>query len=319
MKFLIFLLPLFIFAEIIKFNNLKNEYFYNQLVNLKGKIILQKDINLTSISTEQTEVNLTKTNPYIYQIDIKFKANDKPHKIFLIGYKFYKEIDLNNLIKIKKINAPKNFSNIYAKEFKIINPIASKYDENHTILSFTIKCKECNIEDFNLSNEQNLTLINKNEATYYILLPKNLKFFTFFYFDLNSSTLKKIKIPINLNQKTISTQTDVNPEENTFFTPINILILSIIAFLLVIFLIYQYIWILIFPLFLTGYLIYTIFPKGEIFLPRNTKVQILPTPQSTIIYITPNAQKAKILKKLKKYTKIKINNKIGWVKNEDIK
>jgi hypothetical protein len=319
MRLILILLPLLLFGEIIKFNNLQQNYYENQIVNLNGRIVLKNDINLTAIPSNNVEVNLTKTNPYVYQINIRFKADETPHKLILIGPRFYKEFDLNQMIKITPLeNKPQNFCGVFAKNFKIINPISSKYDKKYNILSFTIKCKNCNIKDFNLSNEQNLTILNQNEASYYILLPKNKKEFSFYYYDLNTSTFKKVSIPIKLEEQTISTQTNVNPEENTFFTPINILILIIIAFFLVLFLIYQRVWILIFPLLLGGYLVYTIMPKGEIILPRNTKVKILPTPQSTIIYVTPSTQRAEVLKKEKNYTKIKINNKIGWVRNEDI-
>jgi hypothetical protein len=319
MRLLIFFLPLFLFAEIIKFNNLKNSYYQNQIVLLKGKIILPNDINITPIA-RNVKVILKKENPYVYNITIRFQANNNPHILMLLGPNFYKEFNLNNFIKIIPLeNKPKNFCGVFAKLLKIINPISSKYDNNKNILSFTIKCKECNLKDFNLSNEQNLTLLNQNEASYYILLPKNKKNLTFYYFDLNTSTFQKISIPIILKQQTISTQTDINPEEKTFFTPFNILILSIIAILLVIFLIYQRVWILIFPLMLGMYLIYTLIPKGEIILPKNTKIQILPTPQSTIIYITKKPIKAEILKKSGSYIKIKFKNKIGWVKDENFR
>ena len=319
MKILISLiLPFLLFADIIKINNLKKEYYQNQIVNLEGRIVLQNDINITAIPSKNVEVNITKTNPYVYKIHIKFKADNTPHKLILIGPKFYKEFDLNNMIKITDIpNKPQNFSGVYAENLQIINPIASRYDKNKNILSFTIKCKNCNINDFNLSKEQNLTILNPSEASYYILLPKNQKKLSFFYYDLNTSSFKKITIPIKLEQQTISTQTNVNPEENTFFTPVNILILGIIAFFLVLFLIYQRIWILIIPVMLATYLVYTLIPKGEIILPRNTKVQILPTKNSTVIYSTPENEKAEVLKKIDGYIKVKIKNKTGWVKDEN--
>ena len=319
-KVLILFFPLLVLAEIIKFYNLKSNYYKNQIVTLNGKIILKHPIDIQAIPSYNTKINFTKKNPYIYEFNITFQANLKPHKIIFIGPEFYKELNLNSFIKFKTISPPEKFSNVFAKKFKIINPISSKYNENYNILSFRVKCQNCNIKDFSLkAKEQNLTLISNNEASYYIVLPKNIKKLYFYYFDLNTQTFKKISIPIILKENTISTQTEINPEENIFFTPLNIFILSLIAFFLMVFLIYQKIWILIFPFILGGYLIYTILPKGEILLPKNTKIQILPTPQSTIIYITKKSQNAKILNKINRYTKVKIENKIGWVKNENIK
>ncbi|GAB6045058.1 hypothetical protein JCM11957_06560 [Caminibacter profundus] len=318
MRVILLLIPFFLFAEIIKYENLKPYYYENQIINIKAKIVLPKPKEIIAIPSN-VEVNLSKKNPYIYYINIKFKADNIEHKLILVSQKFYKEFDLNSIIKIKKINPPKNYSNILANKLEIINPISSKYKNNNILVSFTLKCDNCNIKDFNLSaKEQNLTLISNNEASYYMIVPKNKKKIEFYYFNLKQEKFNKIEIPIILKQETISTQTDLNPEENRFFTPLNILILGIIAFFLIVFIIYQKIWILFFPLILGGYLIYVILPKGEVILKRNTKVQILPTKQSTVIYITKEPQKAKILNKTDNYTKVEINKKIGWVKNEDI-
>jgi len=319
-KLLIFLLPFLLFAEIIKFNNLKPFYYKNQMVLLNGKIILKNPINIQAIPSYNTEINITKKNPYIYKFNITFQANNEEHKIIFIGPQFYKELNLNSLFKLKTISPPKNFSNVFADEFEIINPISSKYNKNYNIVSFRIKCKNCNIKDFSFNaKEQNLTIISPNEASYYIVLPKDIHKLNFYYFNLKEQTFKKISIPIIIKENTISTQTQVNPEENIFFTPLNILILILIALFLIMFLIYQKVWILIFPFILGGYLVYMILPKGEVLLPKNTKVQILPTFQSTVIYITKQQQNAKILNKVIGYTKVKIKNKIGWVKNENTK
>jgi hypothetical protein len=176
------------------------------------------------------------------------------------------------------------------------------------------------LEDFSLKlKDENLTLNKKNSATYFALIKNTVKHYKFYYFNTNNDNFEKIEFPINIKEETISTQTDLNPEENTIFTPINILILSLIAFTLIIFLVYQKIWLLILPLLLSGFLIYNNFPKGEGYLNRGTKIYILPTKNSTVFYIAPVGTKVQILKKTSKYTKIKINNKIGWVKNEDIR
>ncbi len=314
-KIFLLILPFLLFAEIIKYNNLQKNYFSNQIVNLKGKIILQKDINITAIPTKNVEINLTKTNPYIYKFEIRFQATPDEHKIVLIGQKFYKEINLNNIIHIKPITTPENFCGVYADKLNIFNPISSKYDKNKNIISFTIKCKNCNIKNFKIDGyDQNLTILSDGEASFYVLLPKNIKKIHFYYYDLNHSKFNKITIPLVLKQETISTQTNINPEGSKIFTPINILLLVIVAFFLIIFLVYQKIWILIFPFLIIAYLVYSFLPKGSIELPKNTKVQILPTPQSTVIYVTQRPTQVEILMKRDGYIKVKIDNKTGWVK-----
>ncbi|NPA87108.1 hypothetical protein [Caminibacter pacificus] len=324
MRKLVFLLFFtFLFAKtdaIIKFENIKPFYYQNQIANFNIRIALSKANNLTIIPPENMEVNLTKKNDYLYILNLKTKITPQIPKVILIGRKFYKELDLNKYIKVRTLNSPnKMFCGVFADNLVVKNPIAAKNDENSTILSFDIFCKNCNISDFKLPYEQNITIRDANSASYYVILPKNQKKLTFYYFNTQTNTFNKITIPIILKDETISTQTNINPEENNFFTPINILILSLIAFTLLIFIIYQKIWLLIFPILLSALLVYPYIPKGSVTLPKNTKVYILPTKQSTVIYITHQRRKVEVLKKLKGYIKVKINNKIGWVRDEDTK
>jgi len=312
MKRLLIFLPFFLFAQnlIIKYLNLKPYYYQNQIVNLKFKVISPvADLNFTSINTE---LNVSKQTPYIYIINSKFKADNSAKNIFIISSKINKVIDLNNIIKIKKLPQINDFSNVLAESLIIKDPIAT-LSKNKILLSFTIKCQNCNLKDFHLKNEENLTILNSNEATYLVTLPKNLKNFSFYYYNTKKENFEKITVPVKLKEETISTQTNINPNENTIFTPLNILIFIIIALFLIIFLIYQKIWILIFPIAFSLAFVYQLLPKGEITLKKGDKLTILPTYNSTVIYIIKKTQKAKILAKSRNYVEVKIHNKTGWV------
>jgi hypothetical protein len=322
MRYLILLIASLLFSSdlIIQYLNLKKEYYENQIISLKLKIITPQDINLTFIQPLESEINVTKPSKFIYIVNLKYRNNDEIKKFFIIGTNIYKEITLNNLYSSKSLQKVKNFCNVLADNFKITNAIASKYNDKYNMLSFTIETKNANLKDFSLNlKDENLTIISSNKATFFGLIKKNINNLTFYYFNTQTDNYEKITVPINLKEETISTQTDLNPEQDTLFTPTNILILSIIALLIIIFLVYQKILLIIFPLLLSIYLAYLNLPKGSAYLKRGTKVYILPTPQSTVFYIAPIDTNVDILKKEKKYTKIKLNNKIGWVKNEDLK
>ena len=148
---------------------------------------------------------------------------------------------------------------------------------------------------------------------FYTILPKNKKSFKFYYFNTSENKFNKIEIPIILKENIISTQTDINPNENKFFTPTNLFILTLIAISLIIFLIYQSTWLLIFPFLFSILILIQFIPKGEIVVKKGTKLQILPTSTSTVFYIVKKDTKAKILNKRNNYIKVKIDNKIGWV------
>ncbi len=312
MRLFLILLPLFLFAQnlIIKYVNLKPYYYQNQIINLHIKIISPvKDLNCTS---PDIKLNVEHKNPYIYNLTAIFKADYNTSKnIIIISNKINKIIDLNNIIKIKKLQKVQNFSNILADSLNICSPI-STLSNNKILLSFTIKCKNCNINDFHLKNDENLTVLNNNEASYLVTLPKNIKKLSFYYFNIQKENFEKIVIPVKLKEAVISTQTNINPNANNIFTPINILILIFIALFLILFLIYQKIWILIFPILLSLFIIIQFLPKGEAVLSKGTKLTILPTYNSTVIYILQKNRKVKILQKSRNYIEVKINNKLGW-------
>lgn len=315
-----FLLLLILFISlwskdlIITYPNLKKYYYKNQIINLQIKILSSKELNF---SLNNGEINITK-KPYLYILNIKFKNNDLNNSLTLTSKDFNKTINLNNLFQTKTIDKIPNFCNVLADKIEILNPISTLTD-NKILLSFTIKTINGNLKDFKINNDENLTLINENEASYYTYLPKHTKNFIFYYFNTLDENYRKITVPIILKEETISTQTDINPEEKTFFTSFNILILVIIAFFIIIFLIYQKTVILIIPIVLSAYLIITVLPKGEKILKKDSEVRILPTQNSTVFYKPIVDTKVKILNKTKNYTKIKVDGKIGWVKNEDIK
>ena len=305
---------------IIRYPNLKKEYYENQIIDLNIKVITPKEMNLTFIPPLGGEVNVTRENRFIYNVKVKYKNNDEIKKLFIIGKNIYKEIPLSDLYTTTEVDKINNFSNVLAKNLKIKNIISSKYNGKYNMVSFTLLGENANINDFTLHlKDENLTIISPQKATYLGLIEKDKKNIVFYYFNTQKNNYQKIEIPVNIQEETISTQTNLNPEENTIFTPVNIFFLSVIAVLLMIFLIYQKIWLIFPPLLLTAYLIYINMPKGEMFLNKGIKIYILPTNNSTVFYETPLGTKVKILKKTSNYTKIQIQNKIGWVKNEDIK
>ena len=316
MKLILLFFPLFLFSNsIVKYLNLKPFYYQNQIASLKIKVISNE--NNLSFFSPNLNIEVNKTNPYIYLLNVKFKADKNSSKnIFILPTN--EIININKHIKIKNLpSIPSAFSNTFADNLKILNPISTIID-NKIILSFTIKATNANLKDFKIK-DGNLTLLNQNEATYFIYLPLNTKNFTFYYFNTQKDNYQKISIPIVLKENTISTQTNINPEEDKFFTPLNILILTVIAFFLIVFLIYQKIIILLIPILLGAYLIISSIPKGEKILIKNSKVRILPTQNSTVFYSPTTNTKVQILKKSQNYTKIKIDNKIGWVKNENLR
>jgi len=320
MKKIIFFSFLFniLFASIVKIENLRPIYYENQVTTFKIKVISNYKTKISIIAPKNTKYHIFNKNGYVHEINLTTTITNPMPKIIITGKKLYKKVNFKDL-NIVKLNPPKNFSGIIADELKISNVIAAKNDDNSVILSFDLSGKNINLKDFHLPYEEKLTLRSDNLASYYVIIPKNKKNLKFSYFDTKENTFKQVTIPVILKGETISTQTNINPEDNSFFSPLNILLLSLIAFSLIIFLIYRKIFLLIFPLIFAGILIYPYLPKGEIIIPKNTNIYLLPTSQSTAFYITKQEKHTKVLKKVNGYYKVEINNKIGWVKEKDVK
>jgi len=320
MKFFIIFIASFIFANslIITYPNLKKEYYKDQIINLTIKVITPKEVKITAFTNFESEINIS-NNKFTHIINLSYKHKDNS-KLFITGDGIYKKINLNKLYKIKELPKIENFCKVLANNLEITNIMASKFDTDYNLLSFSIRGKNANLKDFSIGlKDENLSITASNEATFLGLVDKNKTKISFYYFNLLNETFNKIIIPINIKEETISTQTNINPTDNSIFTPINILIITTTGFLIIVFLVYQKIWLLFPSLILIIILVYNNLPKGEVYLPYNTKIYILPTKNSTIFYVTKVGKKAKILKKLKNYLKIEIDNKIGWVKNEDIR
>ena len=329
MKILFFLLTsLFLFASdiIIQYPNLKNYYYENQIVNLKIKVISSSEENISINTPQYISYKIVTINPFTHLINLYFRAiSNRDYKIIIAGDTFYQPIDFTDKIKIKTLNSfnIQNFSNIIASDITIENPIASKYDNYTNMISFTIKYKLANINDFYINSpfikEEKITLTDNNStATFYAIVDKKIKYFTFYYFNTQKEKYEKISIPINIKEEKISTQTNLKPEENTIFTPINLFLITLIFFSIIIAIIFNSFLIGFIPVLLTSLLIYINLPKGEKKLRANSKVYILPIPQSIIFLTTQKEYKVQVLKTYKNYSKIKLNQKIGWVKNEDI-
>jgi len=331
MRYIILFLTVFLYASnfIIEYPNLKKDYYKNQIINLQMKIITPKESNLSIIPPKESNISIKKQNAFVYDINLTYKNDDDSKELLITAQNDTNEtnetnqtqiIDLHSLYNTKEIKNVPHYCKVIAKNLTVKNLLASKYNDKQNILTFTIEAKNANLKDFTLGlKEENLTIITPyQKASYYGIVDNNITKIPFYYFNTEKNTYDKIVLPINIQSNTISTQTDLNPEEKTFFTPINILTLGAIAFFLFLFLVYRYIFLFIIALIISGYLIYTNLPKGSVYLVRGTKIYILPTTNSTPFYTAPIGQKVKVLKRLKHYTKVKINDKIGWVKNEDV-
>ncbi len=239
--------------------------------------------------------------------------------------KFKKTTIIGKKIKIVTLNPKKEFANIIADKFELLDYKTTSYDETHNIIVFSAIAKKCDIKAFKLANvyKQGLESINESlddsTITYYAIINKEIENFPFSYFNLQRNKFITINIPIIVNDDSVTTQTDLKPKnQSKEKLKMNIAAgVAVIGFFIILWRKkYIYLVLIIIPL---GYVAYIIVPAKEVCIKQGSMIYLLPVHNGTIFETTSQQQNFDKEGSVKKFIKIKLKNeKIGWVKNEDI-
>ncbi len=223
------------------------------------------------------------------------------------------------------LNPRKNFSNIIAKDFKIKHYKTTTYDDLHSIVVFVAEAKQTFLADFHLNGvksqgfESLSDSIESSRMIYYVVLDKKEENFLFSYFNMIKNDYIELNIPIIVEDDSVTTQSDLKPKDQSKQRLKIFIALGVVFFGVVMLLWRQrYIYIA-FILLPAIYVIYLLIPQEQICIRENSTIRILPLQNSTVFEIT---QKRICLDKTgetKNFVKVELsNNKIGWVKNEDL-
>ncbi len=228
-------------------------------------------------------------------------------------------------IPIKKLKGNNDFSNILATDLKIKNSQVSNYDENNYIITLNIEAYEANLEDMSLKNviesgiENIKRKFSKVSGEFYVVVPSKQKLLHFTYFNTLKREFISKKVSINLKDTTVSTQSELNPKEDSFeklkkYTLFTLIIFFFIMFLLKIDFFYLILSTISLITLLTLYI-----PHKTICVSQGTPLYILPTYTSDISTTIDTKFKTMLLSERKGYKKVKYKNGIiGWIKDEDI-
>lgn len=242
-----------------------------------------------------------------------------------------KNINYNpTTLKGKQLNVvtlnPKNdFSNIIADSFEILEYKTTNFDHEHNIMIFVAKAKKCDIKAFHLNDvyKQGIESITESffdsKITYYAIISKDVENFSFSYFNLKENKFKLIKIPIIMHDDSVTTQSDLKPKDQSR-ERLKIIIAGGIALLGFIFAYwrkkYLYLVLIIIPL---AYIAYIAMPSQEVCIQQGANIHLLPVHNGTIFETTKTKIYLPKEGSVKEFVKVKLkNDKIGWVKNEDL-
>ncbi len=323
------------------YNTIKTSYSYEKNIELL-------DSNITWIKQSN--------NKYTTTLTFKAKSKDFRLPVITVSVKKYRtimsnifigdnEVGGNNIVTQKSIiyntlgyiniQPPKiNYSNIAVnqKSFSkiiatnlIVKDIQTKqYNNSMLMVVINIQAKNSNLEEFFLGSfkEQKIEDFEQNgniqEIFYSVIVPKHTDNINFKYYNPQTTKFIEVQLPISLEEDLISTQSDLNPQDNSLLIYKIVLlgILLIIALLIYIKTFNKLL--LVFILFLLAVFINIILPNSTIIIKPNSHVYILPTNLATIYKDTNTTIKVEVLKKRNGFIKVLFDDKrVGWIKEKD--
>lgn len=308
-------------------------------ITIKTLSTIKEFSNITYELSNSEGLKLLNIKPYrekdskyfydtFYFVTTHSDANVPDFKATLIGYDntTYRDTTLSGFkLNVVTLNPKNNFANIVADNFELLEFKTTSYDDDHNIVVFVATAKNCDIASFELKNvyKQGIESITQSpfnsKLVYYGVIKKEIENLSFSYFNLLQNSFTSLNIPIIVDDDSVATQTDLKPKDQSH-DRIKMLLASsiaLIAFLLILWR-KKYVY-LVFILLPLAYIIYIATPSKEVCIKVGSKIYLLPVHNGTIFEKTNVVYHLQKEGSVKDFVKVKLKNeKIGWVKNEDI-
>lgn len=228
-------------------------------------------------------------------------------------------------LNVISLNPKKDFSNIIANSLKLEDYKTTSYDKEHNIVVFVASALNADLGSMQFKDlyKQGIESLQdsylESRITYFVVIDKRVENFSFTYFNLQSNSFSLLNIPIIVDDDSVTTQSDLKPKDQSK-ERLKMSIaggVALVAFLFILFR-KKYIY-LIFLTLPLAYIAYLAIPAKEICIRAGSDIHLLPVENGTIFETTQ--EKITLLQEgsSRNFTKVKLHNeKIGWVKNEDI-
>ncbi len=232
---------------------------------------------------------------------------------------------LGKKLNVVTLNPKKNFSKVIANNFELIEYKTTVFDNKHNIIVLVASAQNSDIQAMNFENvfKQGIESVYESyldsKITYFLVIDKKIENFSFSYFNLLKNKYVNIIIPIIVEDDSVTTQSDLKPKDQSK-ERLKMQIAGVVAFIAFIFILwrrkYVYLILLMIPLI---YIAYIAIPEQEICIKQGAQIRLLPVNNGTIFETTPTRYKLLKEGSVDGFAKVKLKNeKIGWVKNEDI-
>lgn len=227
-------------------------------------------------------------------------------------------------IDVTVLNPPKDFCGILADRFVITHVKTTVYDKKHAIVVFMADANRSNLGDFTIpgAGKQNFESLRSDAygstMTYFAVVPNTLEALQFRFFNLGTKTYERISIPIEIDDDLVSTISDLTPRDHghDYQKTIIFAALAALFFLLAL---WKRSWlILLLALAAGGYAAWLSIPLRKVCIRQDAPIYLLPMRNAPVFERTPVRYELEKQGHVKDYTKVRLlNDKIGWVKDED--
>lgn len=228
-------------------------------------------------------------------------------------------------LNVITLNPTKKYANIIANDFELVEYKTTSYDDKHNILIFIAEATNCDIKSLHLQNvykqgiESIYQSIFDSRITYYAIIDKKIENFSFSYFNLKKNNFSVINIPIIVHDDSVTTQSDLKPKDQSRERLKMAIVAGVALFMFVLIILtkkYAYLVLIAVPV---AYIVYISAPSKEVCIKKGAKIHLLPVNNGTIFETTSSRYFLQKEGSVKDFVKVKLKNeKIGWVKNEDI-
>lgn len=228
-------------------------------------------------------------------------------------------------IFINTLKPREDFCGVLAADMKLKNSQVSNYDEKNHIVTLSLEAFEANIEEMVLKDviESGVENIERKfakvRAEFYVVLPVEEKRLKFTYFNTIKKQYVFMEIPIVLEDASVTTQSDLNPKEDSFEKLKKYTLITLAVFFLLMFLVKRDFFYLVFTVISFITLLTLFIPHKKICVEQGAPLYILPTPTSTTSTKIDEKLDTLLLGERNGYKKVEYKEGIiGWIKNENI-
>lgn len=243
-------------------------------------------------------------------------ANEKAYQTtFLEGEK----------LNVIALNPKNDFSNIIANSFDILEYKTTTYDATHNIVVFVATATNSDLSALKLNGvfKQGIESVthsnNDYKITYYAIVGKSMSNLSFSYFNVLKNRFIFVNIPLIVSDDSVTTQSDLKPTDQSNEI-IKMGVAAIVAFLAFLVVLWRkrYIY-LIFIFAPLAYILSIALPSKEVCIKEGAGIYLLPMSNGTIFEKATTQYNLQKEAEVEGWVKVQLSNeKIGWVKNEDI-